>query len=120
MRNGHTGQLAAFAFGDQGVCGLGLRQGGVFVDGDKSAQILVLLGAGQKVLGSFRGRHLLGTQLRGQLGHAQVVEFGLAHVLVLPVRLLDDLGHEEVTLFGCGGVLHVGFAVIGLAYQIVT
>jgi hypothetical protein len=48
VRDGHAGQLAALAFGDQGVGRLGLGQGGVFIDGDKSAQVLVLLGAGQK------------------------------------------------------------------------
>ena len=120
MRDGHASQLAALAFGDQGISGLGLGQSGFFVDRDKSTQVLVLFGAGQKVLGGFGSGDLLGAQLRGQLSHAQLVEFGLAHCSLLFARLLDDLGHEEITLLGRRGVLHVGVAVIGLTYQIVT
>ena len=80
----------------------------------------MLLGTGQKVLGGFDGGDLLGAQLRGQLGHAQLVEFGLAHCSVFLARLLDDLGNQEVAVFGLRCVLHVGVAVIGLTYQIVT
>jgi hypothetical protein len=95
VRDGHAGQLAALAFGNQGVGRLGLGQGGVFIDGDKSAQVLVLLGAGQEMLGGFGGGDLLGAQLRGQLGHAQLVEFGLAHVLVVPRVYSMTLGTRK-------------------------
>ena len=80
----------------------------------------MLLGTGQEMLGGFDRGDGFVLELGGQFGHAQVMQFGIAHVLVLALRLFDDLGHEEQALALCRGVLHIGFALVGLAGHVFT
>jgi len=75
VRHGHAFQRAGRAVGDAGIGGSCLGQCGLWLDGDKRAQVGVRVGAVQEVLGDLDGRYLLGSQGLGQGMHAQVVQF---------------------------------------------
>ena len=100
MRNRHAGQLAAGTGGDGGVGRLGLGQGDGLVDVDKGAQILVGLGAGQKVLCSLDRGDFTALELGGQLGQAQVMQFGRSAHANLAILAISVKGRGVVRAGG--------------------
>lgn len=137
MRNGHASQATALALGNQGVGSAGLGQGGLFVDADEGAQVLVRLGAGQEMLGGFdgaelalaqqgrQGRHAERVQISGLLGHVWDAENGdgcqgTGSRASDARRSLDHLGDQEQAALDGRGAALIGVALVGLAGNVLA
>jgi hypothetical protein len=110
VRDRHAQQRRGVAGGDARVGGAGLRQRDGFVGGQVGAQRRVRLAAGQEVLATSVADTSFAFSWR-----ASSATTGRA-----APRSFDHLGHQEQAALHGGGAALVGFALVGLAGDVVA